>query len=213
MTCRQIETQLDEYLDGMLEGGAKADLERHASECDHCGRTLARAKALKETLTQLPVEGPAIGFFDEALRRAAETQPAARPKTSVAGWYAGAIAAGIAVVAMTGLLVNQVEPVTPTQGVAQVAMAVEETRTINLVFASHEALEQVSLTVELPAGVELANYPGQDRVLWSTRLQPGNNVLPLELVAVGGTGGELVATMRRDGKEKVFRVNIAVEMG
>lgn len=213
MTCRQIETQLDEYLDGMLEGRAKADLERHTSECNDCARTLARATALKEKLTLLPVEGPAVGFFDEALRRAADSQQTAKPKASVAGWYTGAIAAGIAAIAMVGLLVNPVEPVTPPQGVAQLAMAIEETRTINLVFASEEALEQVSLTVELPAGVELANYPGQDRVLWSTRLQPGNNVLPLDLVALGGTGGELVATMRRDGKEKVFRVNIAVEMG
>jgi len=213
MTCRHIETQLDEYLDGTLDAGAKTAIEQHAADCDQCGSLLTRASALKGTLAALPMEGPSPEFFEQALRVAAEQSRTAKPKSIAAGWYAGALAAGLATIAIVGMLSSNVGPVPPVQGVAQVAMAVEERRTINLLFASEEALESVSLTVELPAGVELANYPGQDRVLWSTRLQAGNNVLPLQLVALGGTGGELVATMRRDGKEKVFRVNIAVSMG
>jgi hypothetical protein len=213
MTCRNTETQLDEYLDGTLDGDASRALERHANECSDCGRSLDQAVALKATLADLPVEGPTAGFFDEALRvTAAQSQQVERSKVAPV-WYAGALAAGLAAIVLVSLLGNPVAPVAPAQGVAQVAMAIEETRTINLVFASDEALEGVSLTVLLPDGVELASYPGQDRVLWSTQLRPGKNVLPLELVALGGTGGELVATMRRDGKEKVFRVNIAVLTG
>jgi anti-sigma factor RsiW len=217
MTCRRIETQLDDYLDGALDSGARAAVEQHAADCIDCGSLLERATALKGIVAALPVDGPDPDFFDEALRQAALQSEQAKPRPIARGWYAGAIAAGLATIAIVGMLVNGTDTAPPAQGlpagVAQVAMAVEESRTINLVFASEEALESVSLTVELPEGVELANYPGKDRVLWSTRLQAGKNVLPLELVALGGTGGELVATMRRDGKEKVFRVNIAVLMG
>jgi anti-sigma factor RsiW len=214
MTCRRIETQLDDYLDGALEAEVEAGLVSHAQECSDCERALARAESLRRVLAQLPVQGPSPSFFEKALNAAARQRTRAEAKSIAPVWYAGAVAAGLAALAVVGLLGTPAEePAAPTQGLAQVAMAVEETRTINLVFASDEALEDVSLTVELPEGVELANYPGQGRVLWSTRLQAGKNVLPLELVALGGTGGELVATMRRDDKEKVFRVNIAVLMG
>lgn len=214
MTCRRIETQLDDYLDGILDAPVGAELLSHAQACSDCARALARASSLRGVLAALPVEGPAPEFFERALGAALRQQPAAKPISLAPAWYAGAVAAGLAAIAVFGLLGNPVdETAAPGQGVAQVAMAIEEMRTINLVFASDEALEDVSLTVDLPEGVELANYPGRGRVLWSTRLQAGKNVLPLELVALGGTGGELVATMRRDDKEKVFRINIAVSMG
>lgn len=212
MTCRRIEPDLDAWLDGELDAEAKSLLERHASECADCHRLIERATKLRNVLAGLEVEGPDAGFFDEALTVAASSGTR-RENPAVSRRYLGAIAAGFAAIAIVGVLVDRIEPETPVAGIAQVALAVEETRTINLVFASDQALDSVSLTVDLPDGIELARYPGQDRVEWSTRLQSGKNVLPLELVALGGNGGELVATMRQDGKEKVFRVSIAVLMG
>ena len=72
------------------------------------------------------------------------------------------------------------------------------------------AVNGVSLTVALPDGVELTEYRGLDEVSWTTRLQAGKNVLPLQLVAIGGSGGELVARLQHEGDEKVFTVNVAV---
>jgi hypothetical protein len=216
MTCRQIENQLDDYLDGTLEPAALTAVESHAAECVDCARLISRGEAVKGALAAMPVEGPRPGFFEQALAAAANQPVASRPKRMLQAWRVSAIAAGLAAAAIVVLLTtntDQVEREAPAAGMAQVALAVEEARTINLVFASAEALEGVSLTVELPPGVELQRYPGRERVQWSTRLQPGKNVLPLELVAHGGTGGELVATMRRDGKKEVFRVSIAVAMG
>ncbi|MDX1562768.1 MAG: zf-HC2 domain-containing protein [Gammaproteobacteria bacterium] len=210
MTCRRIESQLDDYLDGELDADAAASLERHARQCGRCGQVLADAKALGRTLAALPVEAPSAGFFDEALATAA--RPAAAKPKATRRWYVGAIAAGIAVAAFVGLIVNDIDPAREPAGIADVALSVHETRTIHLVFASEQALDDVSLTVELPAGVELASYPGQQRVRWSTALVAGNNVLPLELIAIGGDGGELVATMQQSEQQKVFRVNIAVLM-
>jgi predicted anti-sigma-YlaC factor YlaD len=220
MTCRRIENQLDDYLDrtpgdGTLGAEALTAIERHVADCRDCARLLERAASLKGALAALPVEGPRPGFFEEALA-AAEGSRAATRKRIWRAWHVGALAAGLAAAAIVVLSttnLEQIDPAAPAVGIAQVALAIEEAQTINLVFASEEALEGVSLTVDLPPGVELARYPGQERVRWSTRLQAGKNVLPLELVAHGGTGGELVATMRRDGKEKVFRVSIDIQMG
>lgn len=213
MICRRIEALIDDYLDGALETRAADDVERHVAECPDCQRLLARSRAVIDAMTRLPVEAAASGFFDAALRKA-EIAPLRRKRRSAPSrWYLGAIAAGLTAVVAVGLMADRIEAPSLASGMPQVALAVEEARTINLVFASDEALDAVSLSVDLPQGVELASYPGQKRVQWSTQLHAGKNVLPLELVAYGGTGGELIATMRRDGKEKVFRVRIAVEMG
>lgn len=211
MTCRSIEPQLDDYLDGTLDSDTAFVLEQHVAACGTCKQLLAHATGVRSALGRLGVQGPRPGFFEEALVLAA-AQAEAEPVSHRSRWYVGALAAGVAAVALVGFLVSRVETES-IAGVAQVAMAVEETRTINMVFAAEEALESVHLSVTLPDGIELASYPGRDRIEWSTRLQPGKNVLPLELIALGGTGGELVATLRRDGKEKVFRVSIAVLMG
>jgi len=213
MHCNQIKPQLDDYLDGLLAADAVAGIDRHVASCGSCDRLLQTTRSLQAALAQLPVERPGSGFFDRALAAATQQTQSTRPRAR--RWTVGAVAASLAVFALAALFVRDisVEQQAAPVGVAQVAMAVEETRTINLVFASADALEDVTLTVDLPAGIELASYPGQDEVRWTTRLQMGKNVLPLELIALSGSGGELIATLRRNDKEKVFKVNIAVVMG
>ena len=88
-----------------------------------------------------------------------------------------------------------------------------ESHTVNLVFASADALDDVSLTVDLPEGVQLSGYENRRQVQWNTRLQAGKNVLPLELVAVDGRGGQLVARLRHSDKEKIFTVNVTIIPG
>ena len=91
-----------------------------------------------------------------------------------------------------------------------VAMAVDETRTVNLVFASSSAMDDVSMVITLPAGVELRGHEGEQQVSWTTRLAAGNNILPLTLMASAPTTGQLVARLKRGEREKVFRVYVAV---
>jgi anti-sigma factor RsiW len=200
---------LDDYLDEELTPDARWELEAHLQYCESCQATLARGRQLQQALSTYPVKAPTPGFFDRAMEEAARGR--AQPPRS-GPWtirYAGALAAGIAVLAVGGLFLHEPE-LADNDAVAGVSMVVHETRTINLVFASASELEGVSLTVALPDGVELAEYRGLDEVSWTTRLHPGKNVLPLELVAIGGSGGELVARLQHDGDEKVFTVSVAV---
>ena len=213
MNCRLIESRLDDYLDATLPEREQSELEQHIAKCSACAQTAERAFALKAVLAELPVEGPQADFFERALTNAASARGIDASGSMVRRYFLGAIAAGIAALVAVLMLNPATDPVSSSAGIAQVALAVEESRTINLVFASNEALDDVSLIVELPAGVELAMYPGQSRIQWSTRLQQGKNVLPLQLVALGGSGGELVATLRGSDREKVFKIDIEVLMG
>ena len=68
------------------------------------------------------------------------------------------------------------------------------------------------LLVEIdgPDGIELAGFPGQREITWRTRLAEGRNLLPLELVAVTPLGGEVLARLEHDNRERTFRLRIEV---
>jgi hypothetical protein len=112
-------------------------------------------------------------------------------------------------VVLTGLYVrspsSRREPETPA-----VTLTVGETRTINLVFGSPAAIEDVELTVDLPPGIELAMHPGQRRVTGRAALADGETALPLTLVARSGVGGQLAARLVQGDEQKVFVVDITV---
>lgn len=221
MICELLNTQLDDYLDGELAPAVREELDGHLPHCEACRAVVARARQLQQALGAYPVSGPTPDFFDRALAiaRASENRESGSSASAAPRWTTGrigALAAGVAVFIVTGLLLQnpQLNGPNPAAGdtgaMAGVSMAMHETRTVNLVFSSAAELQDVSLTVDLPAGVELAGYMGLDHVRWSTRLQAGKNVLPLELVAIGGSGGELVARLQHEGEEKVFTVSVAV---
>jgi anti-sigma factor RsiW len=208
MACHYIDEQLDQYLDAELTAESRAAFEAHAAACEDCRERLAHAERLQRTLAALLVPGPTPRFFERAMARAA-TGP--RVSHKWVGWAVG-LAAAIALLAIAPLLERPALGPAPG-GLSEVALTLNETRTVNLVFAAAEELEHVSLSVDLPAGVELARYPGLRRVSWTTQLKAGKNVLPLTLVASDGVGGELVATLRHDATQKTFRVAIAVMPG
>lgn len=216
MKCKEIDAELDAYLDGELEAEPRRRFAAHVAECEVCRGRLEAAERLQRTLAALPAPGPSPGFYERALATAARP---ARSRTWI-GWTAG-IAAALALAAIVPQLERSVTQSASqratsggaTTGVPAVTMALHETRKLNLVFASASALESVSLAIDLPPGVELAGYPGRREVRWTTALNAGKNVLPLELVASKGQGGQLVATLHHDGTEKTFRVSIAVMPG
>ena len=121
-----------------------------------------------------------------------------------------------------GMLLQQPEAIDNSLGAndydtarvaASVTMTLEEAKTVNLVFESASPVDDVILTVDLPTGVELAAYPGRVQMRWATSLEAGKNRLPLELVALDGMGGEIIATMRSEDTEKVFRIDVEVVDG
>jgi len=89
-------------------------------------------------------------------------------------------------------------------------MTLEEPRTVNLVFASATALDNATLTVSLPDGIEVAGFPGQREITWQTSLNEGKNLLPLKLIATSPFGGEVLARLEHDNRNRTFRLRVEV---
>jgi len=211
MNCEELETQLDDYLDGLLADDLQRDIDGHLAGCESCARKAADARQLLDVLAVYPVLGPDDGFAEKALAHARRPVRAPSPRI-VAGGFLFAFALSIFTVIYTGLLVEA--PRTElAAGLPTVQMTVDEDRVVNLVFASVSDLDDVSLLVDLPDGVELSGYEGRRQVRWSTELQSGSNVLPLHLVAVEAVSGHLVARLEHGDQRKVFRVFVTVVPG
>jgi hypothetical protein len=127
----------------------------------------------------------------------------------VAFTFIGAFGLTMLTVVLTGLSVRS-RSVLRAPDAPAVALTIGEQRTIHLVFAARAAVADVEFTLDLPPGVELAEHPGQRRVLGRAELTAGDNALPLVVVARGGTGGQLAARLRSGAEQKVFVVDLTV---
>jgi hypothetical protein len=123
--------------------------------------------------------------------------------------FLAAFAATMLTVVLTGLWVRSPSARRAPETTV-VTLAIGEPRSINLVFDARAPVEQVELTVDLPAGVELAERPGVTRFVGQARLAAGSNVVPLQVVARSGRGGSLAARLRHGEEQKTFVVEVAV---
>jgi hypothetical protein len=167
-------------------------------------------REIQALLKDYPMPQADAGFYDQALARATFQGARKQRNRWVMTGFGGAIAAGLAVWLIGGMLMST--PQLPDAGasIPEVTMALEEPRTVNLVFSSTEALDAATLTVSLPDGVELAGFPGQREISWETSLNEGSNLLPLKLIALTPTGGELLARLEHDNRDRVFRLRVDV---
>ena len=167
-------------------------------------------REIQALLEAYPAPAPEPGFYDRALARATHVGSRRQRHRWLAAGFGSAIAAGLAIWVVTAALFPSDELPTAVDAVPGVTMALEEPRTVNLVFASATALETAMLTVSLPAGVEVAGFPGQREITWETSLAAGKNVLPLTLVALTPAGGELLARLEHDSRSRTFRVRLDI---
>ena len=80
-------------------------------------------------------------------------------------------------------------------------------QTVRLVFRSASALDDVTIELVLPEGVELDGYPGQRRLVWQSDLRAGSNLLELPML-VHGNGGVLTATLNHGAERRQFSARV-----
>jgi len=171
---------------------------------------LDEERQLLDLLKDYPMAEATAGFYDQALVRAASEGTRRQRNRWLMTGFGSAIAAGIVLAFVSGLFVNTPDIPLLDSNIPGVTMALAEPRTVNLVFSSAEALEAATLTVSLPDGVELAGFPGQREITWETNLAAGKNLLPLKLIALTPTGGEVLARLEHDDRGRTFRLRIEV---
>ena len=165
---------------------------------------------IQALLKDYPMPQADAGFFDQALARATHQGSRQQRNRWVMTGFGGAVAAGLAVWLISGMLMTTPQMPEVDAAIPGVTMALEEPRTVNLVFSATEAMDSATLTVSLPAGVELAGFPGQSEISWETSLNEGRNLLPLKLIALTTVGGELLARLEHDNRDRVFRLQVNV---
>jgi anti-sigma factor RsiW len=213
MNCKQQSDNLEDLVDGRLDDGVAATLREHAKACEGCRQAIAEAGRLGERLreygrTDVPV--PDSAFFDQALVRA---QVRGARQLRNRWWLKGfgsAVAAGFALWVMAGVFFEAPGTTGAGTGIPGVTMALAEPRTVNLVFSSATELDDATLTVALPPGIEIAGFEGRREITWVTSLRQGRNILPLRLVATTPQGGELLATLQHDDDDRTFRLRVTV---
>ena len=163
-----------------------------------------------ELLKDYPMTDASAGFYDQALTRATHEGTRRQRNRWVMAGFGSAIAAGMVLWLIGGFFLTSPNLPDPDASIPGVAMTLEEPRTINLMFASETAMASATLTVTLPDGIELAGFPGQREIAWETSLVEGKNYLPLELIALTPVGGEVLARLEHDNRDRIFRLRIEV---
>ena len=161
-------------------------------------------------LKDYPMAEANADFYDQALVRATHEGSRRQRNRWIMTGFGSAMAAGIVLWLIGGAFLTAPTVSEPAAEIPGIAMTLEEPRTVNLVFASNTALDDATLTVTLPDGIELAGFPGQREIAWQTSLDEGRNLLPLELIALTPAGGEVLARLEHDNRSRSFRLRIEV---
>jgi len=201
MNCEDIQTQLDDYLDNHLIVGSKREMDLHINNCSACRQHLDDAMVVRDALKSLPIEETSADFESRMFANVRKQQ-SQNGNRFISG-FATAMAASVFLwVASTTIFVPQQSDNTPNA----ISIAMHEARPVRLLFDAPSDLQQVTLSIELPANVELDGYPGRSQLSWNTRLKKGQNVLTLPINALNVGKGELVAQLTYGDKKKTYRL-------
>lgn len=207
MNCREFHDQLDDYLEGALPAAVQEAAGAHLHRCASCQRRLVRLHERRAALRGLDVPAPRPGFFEQALRQARQTAPARAalwPRLAGAALAAG-VAAWIGFAFLLGTdTAHEAEPP------AGVTLALHEVQTLQLAINAEQALPGTTLSIRLPAGVELRGFPGQREIRWKTDLAQGVNMLALPLVGTAVADGPLLARLEHADRSMEIRVPLRV---
>jgi hypothetical protein len=171
---------------------------------------ITQEQELLDLLKDYPVPQAEAGFYDRALVRAVHRGSRRQRNRWLLAGFGSAVAAGLAIWMITAMLMTAPQLPDAEPAIPGVTIAMEQERTVRLVFSSAEALDSATLTVSLPDGIELAGFPGQREITWETSLQEGRNLLPLTLVALTPAGGELLARLEHKDRNRTFRLRVDV---
>ena len=207
MNCEELTACIEDYCDGLLAPGNREAVEAHLAECSQCARRVRAEQRWRVLLREPAVAEPDPGFESRVLASVHGGGDARRR------WSTPALGAAMAACLVVGLFIGQwflplgsEEAASPETVVGPVAD--DQVRTVRLAFESGKALENVTLTIELPPHAEIASFPGERRISWEVDLDKGDNLLSLPVRTLFPGDGELVARIRHGDRERTFRAPI-----
>lgn len=208
MNCKEVLQQLDEYIDGELSTFQGRSLQTHLKNCDHCSQIYNQAIQLLDTLNNLSVPPARKGFEERMLTFLKQDET--EKQSSNKHWFATGFSTAIAASFALWMIFSPVSTYVPgsKDSLKVVTLEIQQQRKIDLVFNIKNDLHNVILTLELPANIQVAGYPGKRKLQWTTSFKKGANRLALPLIATKAQNGILIASLLKEGKTKTFRVRI-----
>lgn len=211
MNCHKLQTQLEAYLDQLLDSTQLTLVEAHLAACEVCRMRVQKTQQLRNSLSQLPVIDPDVDF-EKRMLSVLESGEKAKPNHNGRQWmwgsFGGAIAAGV--MTWSVMLPPAIQPMAATPAAAShlqtVSLKVNEPEPVRLVFTAPKDMENVTVSLTLLNQLELDGFPGQQKIEWTTEFKAGQNVLTLPVIARGTAQGELIARITSDNKSKEFHV-------
>jgi anti-sigma factor RsiW len=133
MTCDEVRSRIDDYVDGELDEAAFQEIELHLAGCGECRAEERSLRALLAHATALPRERtPGRDLWAGIEERLDEARPSRGRVWTMAGWGAGLAAAAGVVLALSATLGGPAPPASSsprpsgTASLAPVALGTEE---------------------------------------------------------------------------------------
>ncbi len=182
----------------------------HIRLCSPC-RSASRALAALGTEREGAGPEPPPGALDRAVRLAAEAgrAPSVRAPRR-AFWVGMGLGATLAAAAawLAFAVLTFAPRARPGNGTPEVALALNETRDVNIAVQAPTDLPHAEIHVVLTGAIGLAGFGAQKELRWNTDLAAGANELTLPIVALGSDGGQLLVEVRHGAKRRTFIVDV-----
>lgn len=212
MNCSEFRQNVDALATRELPEIADRAMREHAAGCKDCSATLATATFIAREIARDHAPEPDPDFESRILGRALADSANNQPRRWSTPLWSGAVAAALVVGVFLGGQWNQSpEPqpaVVAESEVSPTQPGESQQKVVRLAFTSKEAVENVTLTLELPPNMELTPFPGRHRVSWKVSLKPGDNLLALPVNILFPGEGSLIAHLGEGDKRKTFRTDI-----
>ncbi|WP_372927430.1 anti-sigma factor family protein [Marinobacter sp.] len=221
MLCNECKNNLGSWVRNQLSAAQAGRIEQHIASCKDCAIAAHNEQAVFDALhSSQAVPAPSSGFEERVLGAATGRSGRAGNGVHGRGWSTPVAGGAIAAALVVGIALGFGWKSGPESGTDVANSGAEQTvsdesvvaepvaRNVRLAFSSREALEGVTLTVELPPHVEVSNYPGHQRLSWRVDLDKGDNVVNLPLNIMFPGEGELVARLDDGERTQTFRTNL-----
>lgn len=209
MKCTELQKTLDDYLDDAVSLAQRNTVEAHIKYCVSCRQALQAHMAVRQALRALPVDEASLEFEAKVFAAVRKHYGAGHGHTGnrfIAG-FATAMAASLALWIASTVYTPPVDEYVQDEAAPQmINLAMNQARTVKLVFETPTDLAEVTLSVALPENIELEGFAGQKQLSWQTNLHKGQNVLALPIVATGKGQGELVAQLSYGDKTRQLHI-------
>ena len=174
-------------------------------------------QTLRQALRRMPTPEPRAGFVERALARAAAQQRGSqavalpgRLRRFATRWetWAGAALGGAVAAMLTFVLLRPVDTTLGPQ--PQLALALNETRNVDVLIDSERALKGATIRIVASGSIALDGFDDERQVDWQADLERGSNLLSLPVVARAAGKGRLVAVVEHAGRTQRVAIELTV---